>query len=371
MARALAGLFCFTVALGWCVASADAYSVSIEGLESAAPGNILEVDIILDSEDQTLYGYIMRVYFDPTMLSVVSGTYHPIAGEEYGSLYMNSDYWYLTMTSWAATGPVNQSVATLLFHVMDVPASTLTSIDPNVVTLMGYDGTNHASATTLVPLEVHVSDCGNGTIVSPEQCDDGGTAPGDGCDTACQVETGWTCLGQPSVCSEDCGDGIIVGAELCDDGGTTPGDGCSAICRVETGWDCLGEPSVCAEHCGDGVIVGAEQCDDGGTTPSDGCDATCQIEASWTCAGEPSVCTPCGDGVIEGIETCDDGGTASGDGCHASCQIESDWRCVGEPSACTKMLPALSPWSQVALVAGLLVTALGVWRRRRTSPSAA
>jgi cysteine-rich repeat protein len=326
MARALAGLFCFTVALSWCVASADAYSVSIEGFESAAPGNILEVDIIMDSEDQTLYGYIMRVYFDPAVLSVVSGTYHPIAGEVYGSLYMYPDHWYVTMTSWVPAGPVNQSIATLVFHVMDVPTSTLTSIDPNVVTLIGHGGANHASTTTLVPLEIHVSDCGDGTIVSPEQCDDGGTAPGDGCDTTCQVETGWTCLDEPSVCSEDCGDGIIVGAELCDDDGTAP---------------------------------------------SDGCDATCQIETSWTCAGEPSVCTPCGDGVIEGIETCDDGGTASGDGCHASCQIESDWRCAGEPSACTKMLPALSPWSQVALVAGLLVTALGVWRRRGTSPSAA
>jgi cysteine-rich repeat protein len=30
--------------------------------------------------------------------------------------------------------------------------------------------------------------CGDGIIVAPEQCDDGGQAPGDGCDAACLVE---------------------------------------------------------------------------------------------------------------------------------------------------------------------------------------
>jgi cysteine-rich repeat protein len=325
MARTLAGVFCFTVALSWCVASADAYSVSAVGLESPGAGSILEVDIILDTEDQTLYGYIIDIYFDPTVLSIVSGTYHPIEGEALSSLFMYPDHWYITMTSWGPTGPVNQSVATLVFHVMDVPASTMTSLDPNVVTLLGHDGTDQSSTTTVVPLEIHVSDCGDGTIVS---------------------------------------------AELCDDGGTTPGDGCDETCQVETGWDCLGQPSACSGVCGDGLVVSAEPCDDGGTTPGDGCDETCHVETSWTCAGEPSVCTLCGDGIIEGLEACDDGGTASGDGCHVSCQIEPAWRCVGEPSACTKMLPALSPWSQVALVAGLLGAGLGLWRRRGASPTA-
>ena len=41
---------------------------------------------------------------------------------------------------------------------------------------------------------------------SPGYCDDGGTASGDGCDSMCAVETGYTCtLGDsstPSSCSE-------------------------------------------------------------------------------------------------------------------------------------------------------------------------
>jgi cysteine-rich repeat protein len=43
-----------------------------------------------------------------------------------------------------------------------------------------------------------------------------------------------------------CGDGLIEGAEECDDGDTTPGDGCDASCQIESGWTCVGEPSVCS-----------------------------------------------------------------------------------------------------------------------------
>jgi cysteine-rich repeat protein len=45
-----------------------------------------------------------------------------------------------------------------------------------------------------------------------------------------------------------CGDGLIEGGEQCDDGGTTPGDGCDASCQTEPDWICVGEPSVCTEY---------------------------------------------------------------------------------------------------------------------------
>lgn len=41
-----------------------------------------------------------------------------------------------------------------------------------------------------------------------------------------------------------CGDGTVT--EACDDGNTAPGDGCSALCAVEAGWECSGSPSACA-----------------------------------------------------------------------------------------------------------------------------
>jgi cysteine-rich repeat protein len=42
-----------------------------------------------------------------------------------------------------------------------------------------------------------------------------------------------------------CGDGRRTGGEACDDGNTGINDGCSAQCAVESGWECVGEPSVC------------------------------------------------------------------------------------------------------------------------------
>ncbi|MCP3166188.1 tandem-95 repeat protein [Myxococcus qinghaiensis] len=42
-----------------------------------------------------------------------------------------------------------------------------------------------------------------------------------------------------------CGDGVIAGAEICDDDNQLSGDGCSSVCEVEPGYTCTGQPSVC------------------------------------------------------------------------------------------------------------------------------
>ncbi len=91
--------------------------------------------------------------------------------------------------------------------------------------------------------------CGDGFVASDQEgCDDGNTAGGDGCSATCQIEQGWICTGEPSVCSKPpCGDGIVEdGLEACDDGNTVAGDGCSASCELEPGWTCSGEPSACS-----------------------------------------------------------------------------------------------------------------------------
>jgi|GEM_PF-5778845 len=43
--------------------------------------------------------------------------------------------------------------------------------------------------------------CGNGNVQAGEACDDGDTSPGDGCDGSCNIESGWTCADNPSVCN--------------------------------------------------------------------------------------------------------------------------------------------------------------------------
>ncbi|MBU0766523.1 hypothetical protein KKF55_01920 [Patescibacteria group bacterium] len=81
--------------------------------------------------------------------------------------------------------------------------------------------------------------------------------------------------------------------EVCDDGNTDPNDGCSAICEIENGWSCNGEPSICAEGCGNGrldINLG-EGCDDGNTRSGDGCAASCAIEHGYQCSSSPSSCS--------------------------------------------------------------------------------
>jgi cysteine-rich repeat protein len=93
------------------------------------------------------------------------------------------------------------------------------------------------------------------------------------------TESGY--LLQISLTPTVCGDGVIAPGEQCDDINTAGGDGCSAGCQLEGGFACIGEPSVCHPIiCGDGLIDGAEQCDDGNTLDEDGCSSICQIEGS-------------------------------------------------------------------------------------------
>jgi len=114
--------------------------------------------------------------------------------------------------------------------------------------------------------------CGDGTVNTGEQCDDGNTSNGDGCSSTCQKES------TPSTC----GDGNVdVATETCDDGNTVSGDGCSATCQIET------PPN----KCGNGAIDGSEACDDGNMTAGDGCSQACVVEMGWTCTGTPSHCT--------------------------------------------------------------------------------
>lgn len=173
--------------------------------------------------------------------------------------------------------------------------------------------------------------CPDNRITGNEGCDDGNTTPGDGCSAACAIETGWECLGEPSVCTVSCADGGLDPDETCDDGNTIPGDGCSATCAIEPGYSCTGTPSVCIISCGEGTISGSEACDDGNLTNGDGCSDTCSIEPGYDCTGIPSVCGPlCGDTVIIGGETCDDGNTDNGDCCSSACALEAG--CEIEPN---------------------------------------
>ncbi|MFO0616165.1 MAG: DUF4215 domain-containing protein [Polyangiaceae bacterium] len=158
----------------------------------------------------------------------------------------------------------------------------------------------------------------DGILDAGEQCDDGNSTNGDGCDRFCHREL--------------CGDGVKEGLEACEDGNNTSGDGCSSDCKsleicgngivdVAKGEACDDGNNVSAdgcnatctstEGCGNSIVDGpvGEQCDDGNTTSGDGCSASCHVEL-------------CGDGLLRPGEVCDDGNTTSGDGCSSDCKSD-------------------------------------------------
>jgi len=120
--------------------------------------------------------------------------------------------------------------------------------------------------------------CGNGIQTIGEACDDGNTVNDDGCDSNCTVTA--------------CGNGIVTSGEACDDGNLVSGDGCDSNCTVTA--------------CGNGIKTGSEQCDDGNAVNGDGCDDNCTS-------------TACGNGIVTAGEECDDGNHVNGDACDNNC----------------------------------------------------
>ncbi len=89
--------------------------------------------------------------------------------------------------------------------------------------------------------------CGDSIVDAGEECDDGNTTDGDGCQGNCLDPV--------------CGDSIVDAGEECDDGNLVDGDGCQSTCLNPV--------------CGDGVQDAGEECDDGNLVDGDGCQTTC------------------------------------------------------------------------------------------------
>jgi cysteine-rich repeat protein len=107
---------------------------------------------------------------------------------------------------------------------------------------------------------VYVAGCNDGIVQPDEDCEDGNTLPGDGCDEQCLFEV--------------CGNGVVQIGEECDDGNTVGGDGCDAFCLLE--------------FCGDGIVSVGEVCDDSNTVDGDGCSADCTAATFCTAAPDPA-----------------------------------------------------------------------------------
>ena len=126
--------------------TAGAVAVSVEEVSVGSvdgmylPTENVEVDIIIDTEGILIYGFTLGIQFDDTVLSPISAVNNPVTNLTPGYyspyLYPSGLYptapaaWYIGGSSGAGvSGLLN--VATLVFHVMDVPASTLGAITPS------------------------------------------------------------------------------------------------------------------------------------------------------------------------------------------------------------------------------------------------
>ena len=173
-------------------------------------------------------------------------------------------------TSFAA--PMVAGAAALLRQVdpnmtPDAVEETLTSTGVDV--LDSRNGWTFPRLDALAAVGSVASLCGDGAVAATEGCDDGNSIDGDGCASNCAVETGYSCTGEPSVCTSTCGDGIVASDEGCDDGNLISGDGCSASCQAE------GAGGAASGSAGVGAGSGSSDDDD-----DDGGSGGCQLARS-------------------------------------------------------------------------------------------
>ncbi|MBI5488839.1 MAG: hypothetical protein HY905_16015 [Deltaproteobacteria bacterium] len=131
--------------------------------------------------------------------------------------------------------------------------------------------------------------CGN-TLVEPgEECDDGNSVAGDGCEGDCT----WSCTGNADCLDED----VCNGTESCPletHACVRTGPPVGVACRTSDGADGVCRGGLCViPTCGDGNPDPGEECDDGNTSNTDACLNDCRL-------------AECGDGFVwSGEEECD------------------------------------------------------------------
>lgn len=181
--------------------------------------------------------------------------------------------------------------------------------------------------------------CGDSVLDPGEQCDDGNTIPGDGCDETCQRERA-SCCDNPNVtCNSDaaCPGGDTCCLTHCDSGPEPGCDGLGSACSDDTQCDSGG--MCCPPVCGNGFVELDEECDENGNNGGPACACSTDCKVAGLCTGDASVCgvtdadcataggACCGNGIVTSPEECDDKNRVDDDGCSNQCTTE-----VGVPA---------------------------------------
>jgi cysteine-rich repeat protein len=168
--------------------------------------------------------------------------------------------------------------------------------------------------------------CGNGTIQSPEQCDDGNVLAGDGCSATCTVEPTGTqpCTATTPTVTGSAWQNGQMPYDVNKDGVVTSADLTALLNELRSrGPSWLTTPnttSLMPDVNGSRSLTNLDlvllnsylrQCGLQQTTPT-------TTPATTAPAPTPTVAV-CGDRVVQGREQCDDGNTLPGDGCSPTC----------------------------------------------------
>jgi uncharacterized repeat protein (TIGR01451 family)/MYXO-CTERM domain-containing protein len=167
-------------------------------------------------------------------------------------------------------------------------------------------------------LNTQVGTCGDSRIADTEGCDDGNDRAGDGCDDECQVEDGYACHGEPSVCDEDNDDDGLSNDYEDDVTNTDPNNPDTDGDGVKDGVEVLGEnptdpndPDTDGDGLCDGDRAVNDTCDAGEDQDVDG-----RVDSGETDPNNPDTdggTVPDGVEVDRGTDPLDPSDDVSGD----------------------------------------------------------
>lgn len=177
-----------------CPAGANnAPSVGTIADQSTTVNNAVTISVTAsDSDSDTLYFSATGMPTGATLTTDTATTAH-IGGTP-------AQVGTFTVTVTAADGFGGQATRSFTWNiapsfVVTLSSSAASSAASSVASSVASSASSVSSQTSSASSGSSAALCGNGALNATEQCDDGNTQDGDGCDRLCTVETGWTCGG--------------------------------------------------------------------------------------------------------------------------------------------------------------------------------
>jgi cysteine-rich repeat protein len=251
-------------------------------------------------------------------------------------------------------------------------------------------------------VQLQVVVCGNGTTEPGEQCDDGNTTNGDGCNSLCKLEVA-TEIEPNNTPAQALANGPFPANQPWIGAITPIGDKdyfallvTSTVDLTIATYDGTGAPSCVAPHdteirlfasngttqlstdddTGPGLCSLTTAAANAGNRHllpgtyyisveehlSDASIPDYMVQVTFTavcgngvqegyeecdgtasCSATCSLIPVCGDGILSGTEGCDDGNGTNGDGCSSACAAEPGYACTGAPSVCMSVITCPAP----------------------------